>query len=127
MTFCWDITCTTKICKFNFLDIENAFGTSSYPEKLAYKLYLRKGFCLKELGETQKAIEAFNKAEKLLMSSSDIDEKKNEVLMLIKDAKENSEQKISSTDGMLFKETPVLKQVDNPSLHIPEFMSVSSL
>ena len=61
------------------------------------------------------------------MSSSDIDEKKNEVLLLIKDAKDNSEQKISSTDGMLFKETPVLKQVDNPSLHIPEFMSVSSL
>ena len=75
---------------------------------------------MKELGEAEKAIEAFNKAEKMLLSSNDMDEKKNEVLMLIKEAKENSDKKMSS-DGTLFKETPVLKQVDIPSLNIPEF------
>ena len=108
------------VCNLHLLDIDNAFGTGSYPEKLAYKLYLRKGFSLKELGETEKALNAFNKAEKLLLSSNDMDEKKNDVLMLIKEAKGNSDQKLSS-EGMLFKETPILRQVDIPSLNIPEF------
>ena len=51
--------CLYLVCNLHLLDIESAFGTGSYPEKLAYKLYLRKGFSLKELREPEKAIEVF--------------------------------------------------------------------
>ena len=47
-------------------DIENAFSLGSYPEKLHYKLHLRRGFSLKELGQEKLALAAFSTAEALL-------------------------------------------------------------
>ncbi len=49
------------------LDIERAFA-GNYPEDIRYKLYDRKGKCLKVLGNTKEAFESFNRALDCLQS-----------------------------------------------------------
>ena len=101
-------------------DIENAFNVGSYPEKLAYKLHLRRGFSLKELGEEKQALAAFSTAEDLLEVGQLDAVKLAEVREIIEESKSKITERVSQTNLPIFKECEALPNVESGSESIPE-------
>ena len=66
-------------------DINNALSTGAYPEKLSYKLHLRKGLSLKGLKLKKESDAAFMDAEALLGASGLDQEKIDKVKEIIRD------------------------------------------
>ena len=108
----------------NFLasiqDIENAFNLGSYPEKLAYKLHLRRGFSLKQLGEEQLALAAFSTAENLLDVAQLDAVKLTEVREIIEDSKSKMTERVSLSEVPIFKECEPLPCVEAANASMPE-------
>ena len=100
-------------------DIERAMATGAYPRKLAYKLYLRKGFALKEIGDIKRAEEAFKCALNLLDVSDLDDEKLEEIKEMINEAIKNVS--IRSSTDLQKLEVPKLEKVPSPSMNIQQF------
>jgi hypothetical protein len=101
-------------------DIENALATHEYPKKLTYKLYLRKGFSLKQLGEVKRAEDAFASAFNLLEMSDLNDEKMEETKDLINEAIKNINT-TNTDDSENITEVSKLDNVPSPSANIQEF------
>ena len=100
-------------------DIENAFSTGSYPKRLSYKLYLRKGFCLKELGQPGEAEKALSAAEDLVILGELEPDKLREVGEMIAEAR----QKLGERPGggaELPPDTETLERVEHPHPLLPE-------
>ena len=89
-------------------DIENAFNLGSYPEKLAYKLHLRRAFSLKELGEEKLALAAFSTADTLLAVAQLDAAKLAEVREIIEESKSKISERVEQTDLPIFKESEAL-------------------
>ena len=101
-------------------DIESALATQAYPSKLMHKLYLRKGFALKELGQAKRAEDAFSCASSLLDVSDLEDEKQEEIKDMINEAIKNICIK-SSAENEHREEVFKLEKVSSPSANIQEF------
>ena len=101
-------------------DIENAFSLGSYPEKLAYKLHLRRGFSLKELGQEKLALAAFSTAEALLEVAQLDAVKVAEVKEIIEESRVKITERAEQTDRPIFKESEALPCVEPCSESIPE-------
>ena len=84
-------------------------SVGSYPKELHFKLYLRKGFSLKELGEVKLALEAFSTAEHLLEESELDSGKLIEVREIIQESKANIHERVSNTEAPVFKESQVFQ------------------
>ena len=101
-------------------DIESALATTAYPAKLRYKLYLRKGFALKDLGQAKRAEEAFQHAFSLLEISDLDDEKLEELKDMINEAIKNISVG-SSAEHEQVRALSKLEKVPSPSTNIQEF------
>ena len=109
----------------NFLasiqDIDNAFNVGSYPEKLAYKLHLRRAISQKQLGEEKLALGAFSTAEDLLSVAQLDAVKLAEVREIIEESKsELSQPAVLQSDLPAFKESLALPSVESGSESVPE-------
>ena len=105
-------------------DIQYALSSGAYPKKLLYKLFLRKGFSLKELRMTKEAVVAFDEALKLVDESGLDETKVTEVRQMIIESRANVdvvEDSVENSSKVLFKDTEMLASVDNPHVDIPEF------
>ena len=100
-------------------DIENAFSSGSYPKRLSYKLHLRKGFCLKELGQPGEAEKALSAAEDLVILGELEPDKLREVGEMIAEAR----QKLGERPGGGAERPPdseTLERVEHPHPLLPE-------
>ena len=101
-------------------DIENAFSLGAYPEKLAYKLHLRRGFSLKEMGEEKLALAAFSTAEGLLDVSQLEAGKLAEVREIIAESRCKVTERADQAELPLFKEPEALPWLEAESETTPE-------
>ena len=101
-------------------DIENAFSLGAYPEKLAYKLHLRRAFSLKELDQEKLALAAFSTAEALLDVSQLDAGKVAEVREIIAESRSKIKERAEQTEIPIFKEPEALPCVESGSDNTPE-------
>ena len=100
-------------------DIENAFSTGSYPKRLSYKLHLRKGFCLKELGQPGEAEKALSAAEDLVILGELEPDKLREVGEMIAEARQKlGERPAGGAERP--PDTETLERVEHPHPLLPE-------